>query len=275
MKLSLSFLVVLASWRIAPAVSIEFAVRALFNNGNVLPAGQTCSSSEFDTIHSTMLASRRRNLRTDRRLDPVWCKAACLGFPPGKCDLVYSGCPNTRRRDEEFTPVEEEEPSNEVGNPRELTATSCTERISQINTALDTLQPSMSTDCQAVLGAPRSFTCFEVNCQITSFALWNADADTVSVANFPNGGSFCKSAFKFAFEAVTESCVQSASFQITGQGYKSNRAESASPWMSFGKNGNGNDKSGKSLKAGNYTLTAYPDLDPARSKSLTFTVNNC
>jgi hypothetical protein len=273
MKLSLYFIVALASMGIAPAVSIEFAVRALFNNGNVMTTGQTCTIAEFDTIHLTMFNSRRRNLRTKRRLDPIWCKAACVGFPPGKCDLVYSGCPNTRRRDEEVTPVEQEEPSNEVGDPRELTATSCPGRIADINTALNTLQPSMSTDCQAVLGAPRNFTCFEVNCQITSFALWNADADTVSVANFPNGGSFCKSSFNFGIEAITESCVRSVSFQITGPGYSSSRLENTYRWMSFGNSGN--DIFGTKLNAGTYTLTAYPDLDPARSKTLTFTVNNC
>ena len=163
MKLSFSLLFV-AFGSLTPAVlGEEYAVRTLLNHGYALPSGEVCTTDEWNSITSAMDTARRRNLRTaERRLkDHFGCRLLCQGWKPGYCHLGYSGCENTRRREAEIT---EQEPSASYGGNRlrELSQESCSERISDINNALDALEPSLTTGCQAVLDATREFTCYEV-----------------------------------------------------------------------------------------------------------------
>ena len=269
MKLSFSFL--LLAWAsLVSAVLGDRAIRTILNNGNVLPSGETCNSTEWDSIKSAMSSARRRNLRTaDRRLDPYWCASFCSGFAPGYCWLVYPACYYTRRREAEVTELELSAISG-GGKLRELQSTACDDRISTINDSLDALD-SLSSGCQTLVDAPRGFACFGiVECEITSFNLWNTYDGTVSVLT--DGASFSKDS-EINIEAVADDCTSRVNFEITGpNGYGEDKTDHNTPWVMFG-NINGNTPiSGLTLDAGSYNLTAFPDDNMGKSQTISFTV---
>jgi len=164
MMLSISFLFLLCASLVPAVLGEEYAIRTLLNHGDALPSGEVCTSDEWELITGAMDGAQRRNLRTaERRLkDPFWCDLLCQGWKPGHCYLAYWACTSYRRREAELT---EQEPSASTGGGtlRELQSQeSCSDRISNINNALDDLEPSLTTGCQAVLDTSREFSCYEV-----------------------------------------------------------------------------------------------------------------
>jgi hypothetical protein len=271
----------------AQAVGGDFAVRTIFNNDQLLPTGDTCTVVEWDAVANAVRQAAESDLARRRQLrSAAWCAQACQG-QRFYCILAGAGCTGKFRR------LSGSKSSRSLGAPGvDLAANatqrptlSCNDAVTNINKALDSLAPTLSIGCQAVLQTQRDFTCVEVDkkeiattttpsCQIQSFALWNADTDTVAVANFTSGSSFCRRPFRFGIQALTDPCIKRAQFDLVGtNGYHKDQTEFAAPFFSFGNKGL--DIYGTRVKAGTYTLTVYPDEDVSRSRMLTFTVMDC
>jgi hypothetical protein len=112
------------------------------------------------------------------------------------------------------------------------------------------------------------------SCIILSFNLWNADKDVVTVPNFSSGSTICSSAYKISIEAVADSCVKTVRFHLLGSdGSYFTNTEMSQKYTLF--QNWGNNVFGRFLPPGNYTLTATPNSDGHKTKTLTFTVVQC
>jgi hypothetical protein len=263
----------------------DFALRILLNKGSSLPTGETCTNAEWSSIQGTIdatISSRRRNLRRLPQY-PAWCAVKCLGFASGTCIGRHPSCNGYRKlseQDDEYvstTPAS----TNFFPSLRSLfVSTTCQGQIDELNTALNNLQPTLSSQCQAVLNAQREFTCLTtiVDCDIQRIRLINADADTAMVEDFMSGMSFSRLGPRVTFEAINDSCVCNVQFNIknsAGQIIHS-RFEFYRPFVAFSNsapNAQGVvDLYGTRFGVGLYSLEYYPDKDISKTKTITFNV---
>lgn len=271
---------------ISLASATDFALRILLNKGQSLPSGETCSSAEWSSILSTIdatISSRRRNLRNLRSYPP-WCAQKCVGFASGSCIGRHPSCDGYRQlHGQEDDVAENEAPptsSSYFPSLRNLfVSTTCQGQINELNTALNNLEASLSPQCRSVLNAQREFTCLTTitDCDIQEIRLMNADTDTVIDASFTSGESF-RTTQRVTFEAINDSCVCNVQFNIknaAGQIIHS-RFEFYRPFVAFSNsapNAQGVvDLFGARFGVGSYSLDYYPDNDPSKTKTITFTV---
>ena len=138
------------------ASATELGIRVLLNKGAALPSGETCSSTEWSSISSTIstiVKSRRRNLR-QLQTYPSWCAEKCRGFAKGFCQGQHDRCDGYRRLDDGETvsspttlntdqPVSTPPASAPIQETLSPTArnpvTTCGEGLSQVNAALNAL----------------------------------------------------------------------------------------------------------------------------------------
>jgi hypothetical protein len=264
----------------------DFALRILLNKGQTLPTGESCTGAEWSSILSTIDAtinSRRRNLRRLPQY-PAWCEQKCVGFADGTCIGRHPSCNGYRE-------LNGQEESNAADTPKSydrfynnvrdlFSSTTCQGQIDELNTALNNLEPTLSSQCQAVLDSQREFTYLTTinNCDIQRIRLMNADTDTVMVEDFKNGMSFRRSGPRVTFEAINDSCVCNVQFNIknsAGQIIHS-RFEFYRPFVAFSNsvpNAQGVvDLYGARFGIGSYTLEYYPDNDTSKTLTIAFTV---
>jgi hypothetical protein len=112
------------------------------------------------------------------------------------------------------------------------------------------------------------------SCIILSFNLWNADRDVVTVPNFASGSTICSSAYRISIEAVADNCVSTVQFRLLGSdGSSYTNTEMTRKYTLF--QNMGDDVYGGFLPPANYTLTATPNGDGRKTRTLTFTVVPC
>jgi hypothetical protein len=134
--------------------------------------------------------------------------------------------------------------------------------------------PSGSTPVPPPVQAPVKSPVSTPTSPFLRWNLWNANTDTIYTPNFKSGGSFCRSIFDFAFEAVTDSTVSKVFFSMTGpNGFSYTETETSALWALFGNVGN--DFYGQKLPVGTYSLSATANGDSSKSSTISFTVNNC
>lgn len=297
MKLAIAIIATFIS-HILFTSAVELGIRVLLNKGAALPSGETCSSTEWSSVSSTIstiVKSRRRNLRQLQTF-PSWCAEKCKGYAKGHCQGQHDRCDGYRRLDDgetvsaPSTPITDlvtapaSAPIKETFFPktRKLVAT-CEEGVSQVNTALNTLATQVSPQCRSVLMAEREVTCLTAidDCSIQKMRLMNTETDKVIVENFTNGMSFCRSGPPITFEAINDKCVCNVQFNLKnawGQVIHS-RFEFYRPFVLFSNsapNAQGVvDLYGTRLNVGAYTLEYYPDSNPGMTTKLSFNVNNC
>jgi hypothetical protein len=295
MRLELFIVIALLQTNVMSAV--DLGIRLLLNKGTDLPTGETCSDAEWTSINNVVDAtytSTRRNLRKLQGY-PSWCAEKCKGFVRGRCLGRHPDCDGYRRLEESnFTapastrdtaPVEPEK-SKRVTLPkfRDLfKSTTCQGQISELNTALNNLGPSLSSQCQTVLNSQREYTCLDtiINCDIQKIRLMNADIDSVMVDDFKSGMSFCYWGPRITFEAINDSCVCNVQFHLKNSwgNVIQSRFEFYRPFVLYSNslpNAQGVvNLYGTRLNVGSYSLEYYPDSNPSKSKTITFNVNNC
>jgi hypothetical protein len=157
--------------------------------------------------------------------------------------------------------------------PQRRLSTPCDHNISAVTAALEQIRPSLSTECQDLVFAPRNISCVQTttDCFVESFTLWNARYDTVMIPNF-NGHSFCKRTYVL-IEAKTNYYLGSVRFVVTGGPTHLNTTDTLSPYYIMG-----NDPYniwGTYFGIGNYTLTAMSEDGNGFSKSINFTSRQC
>jgi hypothetical protein len=163
--------------------------------------------------------------------------------------------------------------------PLPMTMAACQAKIPAIHAALDTLQPSLTAPCQALLSAPRDITCqeFTTDCDVGLVKLVNADENSiVSGSVSASGTAFCQSD-GISFEAATKFSVGLVHFVVSTPGSTSivyNRTATEPPYYFNGETELGEPK-GVNFPLGTYTMKITSDYDPLHAKTFAFTVNNC
>jgi hypothetical protein len=263
------------------------AIRVLFNHGQSLPTGEKCTDEEWASIIATVdatMTSQRRALKSY----PKWCKEKCKGYTDNTCIGRHPACDGYRRLDSDYgTGTEIDANARDVvplSESRDLfKSTTCSEQQAELNAVLNNLEPSLSTDCQAVLKAQREFECLTTitDCDIQRIQLMDADSDTVLEPNFQSGMSVCRWGPTITFEAISDSCVCNVQFVLKNAAGSviQSRFEYYRPFLLF-SNSHPNAQGvvnlyGARLRSGNYTLETYPDSDPSMTRTIAFTVARC
>ena len=219
----------------------------------------------------------RRGLRIPRqeRTLAYSCADLCTGWPKGHCIVWQSSCRGYRRRANE---VAQANNVGETKNSRQLSITSpdCQAKIKEVYLAMQT---AVSTAAMETIQTTTNFMCYN-ECQVTGFALWNADTDIVVNPFSEDGSMICKNEFTFSFEAIADDCVGSVKFQLTKDSVLVlDRTEYTAPYALFGNRMSdfrGPNAVGlQDLASGAYVLTATPDNDVSMSKTITFTLMDC
>ena len=82
------------------------AILFLINGGRDAPDG-ACSAGDRAIFYAALLTAysnaNKRNLRTSRQLDPLYCASYCKTFVTGTCRLVYPLCTSYRALEEMST----------------------------------------------------------------------------------------------------------------------------------------------------------------------------
>jgi hypothetical protein len=304
MKPSLSSIVgILLSLAVSVSGNVNLSYATLFDfNYGIEEPGKFCSSQEWTLVqaviaNATLIASppptdpnnenatvppgrirgRQRDLSAaqhhhqqhpQQRRQLRNCRS-CGRY----CAMLGLGCVVQGRRrldgseNGAMTDIGSESPSH-----RRL-ATPCDQNITAVTAALELLRPSLSTECQDLVFAPRNISCVQTttDCFVESFTLWNARYDTAMIQNF-NGHSICKRSY-VSIEAKTNYYIGSVRFVVTGGPTRLNTSDSLSPYYIMG-----NDPYnvwGMYFGIGNYTLTAISEDGNGFSKSINFTSRQC
>jgi hypothetical protein len=213
------------------------------------------------------LARRNRNLRSQRRLDPAWCRKACMSVLPPYCQIFYPACYDHRRR------AEEAEAHTSQPKLRELTGGTCEAQKQQI---LNELTQVVSTESIPVVVNQSPMTCFEIidYCDVISFNVWNADTNMMIQENIANGALICKNNYQINIEAAADDCVSKVAFALKGPGgFSHTRTEHTAGYFMYGNSGA--EVFGGTLNVGTYNLTVIPDDDLTLAESISFTVGVC
>ena len=219
----------------------------------------------------------RRNLRIPQkqRSLPYSCTDWCTGWPKGHCYIWKPACKGYRRRTHE---IAQENNVEETKKGRQLSITSpdCQAKIEEVYLAMQT---AVSSAAEKTIQTTTNFLCYS-ECQVTDFALWNANTDVVTNPSFDNGTIICKNEYIFSFEAIADDCVDSVKFELTKDSeLVFDRVEYTAPYALFGNQMS--DFRGPSavglhdLATGDYVLTAIPDNDKSISRTVTFTLMDC
>jgi hypothetical protein len=269
----------------------DYALFTNLNNG-IAEAGLFCLHDEWDAVQDAMDNAvndqRRRNLRaTERRLTSLaWCQSACADVASGFCHVVYPRCKKHKlRRMQEFgenVNAGQDVPEYNTNNEHralQQDVTKCQDDLIAVNNSLNEFQllPNTTAECQALLSAPRNYTCLEVaNCEVTKFSLWNADTKKVMSANFSSTGysTFCRTNSTITIRAVARFCVDSVKFTLTGpNNYLFTRTDLRQPFYLYQHSGP--NLRGERLAVGNYTLSATAVSDRSLSKTTQFGIRDC
>jgi Eukaryotic-type carbonic anhydrase len=111
---------------------------------------------------------------------------------------------------------------------------------------------------------------------IVRLDLWNANTDTLNRTNVLNGAVVCREDFGFSIQAIVPlgDCVDRVRFTLRGpRGYSFTNTERVAPNFLFTNSGSA--IAGRTLSAGNYTLTATPNNKIDETESLTLEVKRC
>jgi hypothetical protein len=241
---------------IAPIFNVSTYVRRNLRTADITPAN-----------HNDALG-HGRDLATTKK-----CADDCKGQVPTLCRTI-TGCHGNGRM---------------LQQGLNLTLSACSDHIATMHSMLDNLitTNAISSGCQLVLDkSKRNATCFDgiVSGEIESFAFTIFGTDPkfagigwaqgyyrgiparTDVRNVQNGFSFCASN-KINIEAVIIPCLKNVAFTLTGpNGYSSSRVDTVLPMKLSDNNFFGK------LTAGSYTVTAVPDNNEDKKKTLTFTV---
>jgi hypothetical protein len=297
MKRHLSYLVgILLSLTasVSGAANLSYATLFDFNYG-MEEAGKFCSSQEWTLVQTVIANATLMAPSTDPNQNAT--------VPPGRirgrqrdlsaqhhhaqhrqlrncrncgryCAMLGFGCvvQGRRRLENSGDHGDVIDLASENHSHRKL-ATPCDHNITAVTAALELIRPSLSTECQDLVFAPRNISCVQTttDCFVESFTLWNARYDTVMTHNF-NGHSFCKRTY-VSIEAKTNYYLGSVRFVVTGGPTALNTTDTLSPYYIMG-----NDPYniwGTYFGVGNYTLTAISDDGNGFSKSINFTSRQC
>ena len=228
-----------------------------------------------DELFSTGGTRRRLRNPQNERLLAYKCQAWCMGWPRGHCVVWKPQCRGYRRRMEEITSPEN---VDKVKNVRQLQITS-PECQSKITEAFVAMQLAVSADAEPVIQSTTNFLCYD-ECQITGFALWNANCDVVTRHKIVNGTLICRQDYEFSIEAITDDCVDSVNFKLTKDSVSVfGRVERNAPYTLFGNRKSDIDGPSavglQNMATGTYLLTATPDNDPSLSTTISFTLMDC
>jgi hypothetical protein len=180
--------------------------------------------------------------------------------------------------------------------PLPMTLASCQAKIPAIHAALDTLQPSLTPPCRALVSAPlRDITCqeFTTDCGVQQVKLVNADENSILSSNVVSSSTttsvtstaFCQSV-GVSFEAAAKFSVGLVRFVVSSSTAGSsstesdvvvvyNRTATEAPFYFNGETALGEPK-GVNFPLGTYTMTITSDYSPlSGGQSFPFTVNNC
>jgi hypothetical protein len=267
-------------------VNSERVIRFLFNNGVALPNNEKCTAADNVFLYQIFnITAPVRNLRggggksiveagnQHRVLFPPKCRKDCERWEDGRC--LATDCKGYRRRVME----------QGNGQHRELQAanTTCAEDINDFNSQLDALVSNniVSSDCQAVLNAPRMPLCYDdiMYGVVESITLWNGDTNSIIQTNVQDGVEVCKS-IGINFELKANPCVNLIRYNVTGEmGFKYFANEKKpGPYFVFKANytqGPGEVYGRRQMRNGTYTLTATPDDIKTKAKMLKFHLLNC
>jgi hypothetical protein len=266
----------------------DYALFTNLNNG-IAEAGLFCLHDEWDAVQDVMdnavKDQRRRNLRaTERRLTSLaWCQSACANVASGFCHVVYPRCKKHKLR---RTLEIDENAGDDLGfsmirehRALQQDVTECQDDLIAVNNSLNEFQllPNVTAECNALLSAPRNYTCLEVaNCEVTKFSLWDADTRKVLSANFSSTGNstFCRTNSTITIRAVARFCVDSVKFTLTGpNNYNFKRTDFRSPFYLYQHSGPA--LRGERLAVGNYTLSATAVSDRSITRTMQFSIRDC
>jgi hypothetical protein len=282
---TLRLILLLVTLALPLPASGTFATIYQFNNG-VQDANKFCDEAQWTLVQTTIAnAGKRRFLANHRRLN-----GSCTGCGPW-CVKSGTGCVIKGRRLEEnsatastMEPIMENEhvnaPESAHGAHRELGA--CDPELVRITNALNSLAPTLTAPCRALITSQRNFTCVPTtqDCFVHSFNLWDARFNTIMTTDFKSGGSFCGSRknrlLPVSFEAKSNFYIGKMQFVVRGVGnnYFANRTEYSAPYFLNGNYDNG-APGAVVFNPGNYVLTATSEDDARQAKSISFRVDSC
>jgi hypothetical protein len=281
-KVTIAMLTIVATcFLLVSLLSSAFAineVQFIFNNGFETSAGASCTSTEMSKIAAVF--NDRRLLRSrDNTIAVVprhlaTSKAVCRD----KCGEYittchHTGCQNFR------------ELASDVPNEGERNLQiSCPEDIASVHSQLDDVMKQVGASCKNWMDkSKRRATCFPdvTYGNVLGIKLWKISGTSQSglsgIVNATGTVSFCKSV-PINIEAITEPCVKSVHFDMTGpNSYDFEKVEEKPPYSIYGDDGT--VLKGRLLSAvGTYNLWISPDYDiykDQKKKYFKVVVNNC
>jgi hypothetical protein len=289
-------LLLIFPWTVIGTANLSYATLFDFNYG-MEEAGKFCSSQEWTLVqtviaNATLMApstdpnqtatvppgrirGRQRDLTERERHHAQHRQLKNCRNCGRYCAMLGFGCVvQGRRRLEGSDRGEMTDIASQEENPsRRRLSTPCDQNITAVTAALELIRPSLSTECQDLVFAPRNISCVQTttDCFVESFTLWNARYDTVMIHNF-NGHSICKRSY-VSIEAKTNYYLGSVRFVVTGGPTALNTTDTLSPYYIMG-----NDPYniwGTYFGVGNYTLMAISEDGNRFSKSINFTSRQC
>jgi hypothetical protein len=157
----------------------------------------------------------------------------------------------------------------------QLPTTSCTTHINNINAELDAL--SVSNACKAYIkNSTRKCECLDetVFDAITGAKLWITSGVQTSHDLNSTGLTTCISK-NITIEALTNSCVSMATFNLKGPNFYGRFGIESSPFGMFGRDGNNTFYGIKLPSVGSYTVSIKPDYYLNKTKPFSFKAINC
>jgi hypothetical protein len=150
---------------LSAVVEAHMLVRILLNQGNTLESEQMCNSADAEVLEAAIAAASkpsRRGLQVAKKQTPIArklpvpffpssCKKNCQGFARGHC--LVANCIGYRARGRGLL-------RQVVSHNRQLDWSSdCISQMTDLNDALDSTMANLSSDCQALVKAPRYMSC--------------------------------------------------------------------------------------------------------------------
>jgi hypothetical protein len=165
MMRSLIVQLTLLVFSLSAVVEAHMLVRILLNQGNTLESEQMCDSADVEVLEAAIAAASqpsRRGLQVAKKQIPIArklpvpffpssCKRNCQGFAHGHC--LVANCIGYRARGRGLL-------RQVVSHNRQLDWSSdCISQMTDLNDALDSTMSNLSSDCQALVNAPRYMSC--------------------------------------------------------------------------------------------------------------------
>jgi hypothetical protein len=218
--------------------------------------------------------NRRLRRVGDRSLQTsLDCKALCAGSVSPYCHVTR--CSGRRRLHEDS----DKDHSLALSNWNErslLSAPTCDSGIAELNTALNSLLPQLSSMCRPLVKKYRDVSCFDDRdtSSIDSFSLWNTYTDIVVKDRLVNGDSICYSTSPLTIEANSNTCVNNLQFKMEGPIKVVQNQIGAGPYALFGFDTDDNFI-GSVLPVGKYTITTKLAGSNLPNTQVTFSITKC